>query len=153
MTIEKALKAIKSAYIAAVISATLTLIASLVAFAGHSFGGLISPWMFLDAVLIYVLALGLYKKSRICATLILLYWIAVKVLILVDNGTVGSIPVTLLFTYYFFMGVLGTFYYHKLVKPEPDKHTTEPVSTITSYDCMDTHEQQPVSACNSWRTS
>ncbi|MHC4132676.1 MAG: hypothetical protein ACYSSP_03340 [Planctomycetota bacterium] len=153
MTIEKAIKAIKTAYIAAVISATLTLIASLVAFAGHTLGGLISPWMFLDAVLIYLLALGLYKKSRICATLILLYWVAVKILAFVVNGTVGSVPIALLFTYFFFMGVVGTFYYHKLAKPAQVSQATEPVSTITGYDSMDTNERQPVSACNSWRTS
>jgi len=153
MTIEKALKAIKTAFIAALISATLTLIASLVAFAGHTFNGLISPWMFLDAVLIYVLALGLYKKSRICATLILLYWIAVKTLAFVENGTVGSIPVALLFTYFFLMGVVGTFYYHKLAKPGPVEQTSETVSNITSHEPLDTPDHSPVSACNSWRAS
>jgi hypothetical protein len=153
MTIEKALKAIKTAYIAALISATLTLIASLVAFAGHTLDGLISPWMFLDAILIYVLAIGLYKKSRICTTSILLYWIAVKMLAFIQNGTVGSVPVALLFTYFFFMGVVGTFYYHKLPKSKPVNQNIEPVSTITDYDPLDMPDQQPVSTCNSWRNN
>ncbi|MHC4292672.1 MAG: hypothetical protein ACYSTX_00125 [Planctomycetota bacterium] len=153
MTIEKALKAIKTAYIAAFISATLTLIASLAAFAGHTLGGLISPWMFLDAVLIYVLALGLCKKSRICTALILLYWIVVKIMAFAQNGTLGSIPIALLFTYFFVMGVAGTFYYHKLVKTKPTIQATEPVSNITGYNLINDPDQQPVSACNSWRAS
>jgi hypothetical protein len=124
MTIDKAQKAVRTAYIAAIISATLTLIASMLAVAGHTFGGQISAWMFLDAFLIYLLALGLYKKSRICACVMFLYWITLQIINFIQQETAAGAPIAILFGYFFLMGVIGTFTYHKLVKTKPQPQTT-----------------------------
>jgi hypothetical protein len=149
MTIEKANKAIKTAFIVAIISASLTLIASIIAFAGHTLEGRISPWMFLDAILIFVLALGLYKKSRICASLIFIYWIAVKLAAYIQYGNADGLPIALLFAYFFLTGVIGTFYYHKLTKTKP---VTEDTQAFNS-EPLKTSRREEIHTFNSWRTN
>jgi len=156
MTIEKANKAVKSAFIAALISATLTLAASIAAFYGYTLDGLLSPWMFLDAILIYALALGLYKKSRICSTLMLAYWVTVKTINFADQGTTQGLAVAMLFTFYFLMGCVGTFYYHKLKKQQA---LTEQTQSSVPEPSQQEPQQQPQEqqlepvAANSWRTN
>ena len=153
MTIEKANKAIKSAFIAALISATLTLIASIAAFYSYTLDGLLSPWMFLDAILIYVLALGLYKKSRICSTLMLAYWVTVKTINFADQGTTRGFAVAMLFTFYFLVGCVGTFYYHKLKKQQAlTEKTPSPVPEPSQQETQQKEQPELVSA-NSWRTN
>jgi len=122
MDIEKANKAIKNAYIGGIGWGLLILITTLPNFA---------PLELLGAFVIFGLAFGTYKRSRVCAVIMLILWI----LLVVDRGTVlvkgpiesknlfsiltlaiVGIPFVGVLAYFFFQGIRGTFVYHKLNK-------------------------------------
>lgn len=72
----------------------------------------IDPWMWLDAVLTIGLAFGiLVQKSRICAVVMLVYFIFSKLLQL-GMMTVWSFLTAAVFIGLYIVGVIGTFQYH-----------------------------------------
>jgi len=110
------LKKIKQAWVAALFSAGLTLIFTLVAMSGTKILGL-SAWNFLDVALILGLAFGIYKKSRTCAVLMFIYFVISKIFVMAETGRfTGGIVGALIFGYFFWQGIAGTFAYHKLIK-------------------------------------
>jgi serine/threonine-protein kinase len=112
---EEILKKIKHAWVAAVISGCITLVVTLVAMSGTDILGF-SAWELIDVALIFGLALGIYKKSRACAVIMFVYFIASKILIMMQTGRPTGVPLALVFAYYFWQGIAGTFAYHKLDK-------------------------------------
>lgn len=110
------LSKIRSAWIAAVVSGTITLLFTLAAMAGHSVLG-ISAANFVDVALIFGLAFGIYRKSRTCAVLMLVYFLASKIYMIQQNGAAGAGGILgVVFLVFYAMGVMGTFQYHKIVK-------------------------------------
>jgi hypothetical protein len=107
------LKKIKNAWVAAVISGSITLIFTLVAMAGTSIMGLGAANL-VDVVFIYGLAFGIYRKSRTCAVVMLVYFVGSKILQMEQTGAPSGIFLAVIFAYYFAMGIAGTFQYHKL---------------------------------------
>jgi len=113
----KARQQIKNAWIAGLISGGLTLALTLVAVsnseAAQRFG--INAWNFVDVVLIFGLAFGIYLKNRVCAVIMLVYFVASKIFQF-SQGTINpaGIGIAALFIYYFFEGVRGTFTHHRL---------------------------------------
>lgn len=111
------LKAIRNAWIAAVVSGVITLFFSLIGMAGG--GGMgFDAWTLIDAALIFGLAFGIYRKSRACALIMLIYFIGSKILMMMDgfySNPIG-IVIALAFLYWYTKGVIGTFAYHKLIK-------------------------------------
>ncbi len=113
MELEKANKTIKTAWVAAVVSGSVTLIVSAAAGFGYSVAGA-SMWNLIDVFFIFGMAYGIYRKSRVCAVIMLVYWVASKVLIFMEPGSAGGIAIAVLFGYFFFEGIRGTFTYHKI---------------------------------------
>jgi serine/threonine-protein kinase len=109
------LKKIKNAWVAAVISGSITLIFTLIAMAGTSIAG-ITAWGMVDVALIFGLAYGIYRKSRTCAVVMLVYFVLSKILMMAQTGQPSGIVLAIVFAYYFAMGVAGTFQYHKLAR-------------------------------------
>jgi serine/threonine-protein kinase len=119
MDLEKALKHIKTAWIAGLVSAGLTLAVTVLAMAGISLFGF-TVLNLLDVLLMAGLSFGIYKKSRICAVALFAYFVASKVIMWVSMGNVAGLPLALVFGYFFYQGIRGTFAYQKLAKqPEP----------------------------------
>ena len=114
---DEVLKKIKHAWVAATISGGFTLVLTLLAMYGNSILGF-SAWELIDVALIFVLAFGIYKKSRTCAVLMLVYFILAKILIMYETGKPTGIIMSIVFIYYFSMGVSGTFDYHKRVRAQ-----------------------------------
>ena len=116
MTQEAAVKHIKQAWVAGVISAGITLLVILVAASGSTlFAKLgVDWWSLIDVVVILGLAFGLYKKSRICAVLLFVYFVFSKIILWATVGSVGGVPMAILFGYFFFQGIRGTFACHSL---------------------------------------
>lgn len=106
-------KKIKSAWIAACVSGGFTLLFSGLAVAGMPMMGM-DAWSFADAAVILGLAFGIYRKSRACAVLMLLYFIAGKIIMMVETGKPSGLLLSLVFAYYFWQGIVGTFAFHKL---------------------------------------
>jgi len=108
---EQAEKAIKNAWGAGIISGVLTLIVTIVAMAGYDFMGF-SVWNLLDVAVIAGLTFGIYRKSRTCAVIMLVYFIGSKFLMWAETKSVSGLPMALVFSWYFFQGIRGTFAWH-----------------------------------------
>jgi len=115
-------KQIKSAWVAACISGVVTLVMTLIAMAGVDFLDF-DAWNLVDVALIVGLAFGIYKRSRVCAVTMLVYFVASKILIMVQTEKPTGLVLGLIFGYFFWQGIRGTFAYHKLksaVAPMPN---------------------------------
>ena len=111
------LKKIKQAWIAAIFSGSITLIAVLVSLAGTQILSY-TAWELIDVVCIIGLGFGIYKKSRTCAVIMLIYFVSSKILIMVETGKPAGLLVGLLFAFFFWQGVSGTFAYHKFMNSQ-----------------------------------
>ena len=121
MDLEKANSAIKTASICGLVSALITLIATLVSIlnGGLVFGDLrISIFTFFDVALMGGLTVGIYFKSRVCAVLMLVYFLLCKYMQWSAGINFTALVVGIAFIYCFIQGVRGTFSYHALKKKE-----------------------------------
>jgi serine/threonine-protein kinase len=112
--INRALRKVKAAWVAAVVTGVVTLAATLVSVIGDQVND-VSGWNLIDVVLIFALAFGIYRKSRVCALITLLYYVLGKIAMWTVGPSPGGLPVTVLFVYCFVQGVIGTFQYHRLL--------------------------------------
>lgn len=69
-----------------------------------------------DLVLIFILAYGIYKKSRTAAVVICVYWLFFIILRFIIAGNIAGAGVNLVFLYFFGKAIQGTFTYHKIEK-------------------------------------
>jgi hypothetical protein len=63
------------------------------------------------------LSYGVYRKSRVCAVLMLAFFLLNKVIMWMNAGTPNGVVMSLVFFWLFGQGVVGTFEYHKLRRP------------------------------------
>jgi len=106
-------KQIRNACIAGTIIGVLTVLVTLIFTFGVHIPGLdVDLWYLLDAVAIFALTFGTYKKNRVCAVLMFVYFVAGKLLMWAESGNVSGLGMAALFGYFFFQGILGTFAYH-----------------------------------------
>jgi serine/threonine-protein kinase len=114
---DKVLKKIRTAWIACLVSAAMTLVMiAVVMNTGQSKLGLQGPIDLIDVGFILGMAFGISRKSRVCAVLMLAYFAFSKYLIIRATGQLGSVWLGLVFLYFYAQGVVGTFEYHKLRK-------------------------------------
>jgi len=113
---EQIAKKIKRGWIAAIISGLMTMGVMLVAINTGVLNSLFDVWTSIDVILIFGLALGIYKKSRIAATTMFLYFLASKIWIIAETGKPGGLVMAMIFLYFYFQAMVGTFQYHNLVK-------------------------------------
>ena len=117
--LDQAERHVSNAWWAALISAGVTVVFAFISLGGTAHAG-IDAWAFADVVLILALAFGLSRKSRVCAILLFLYFVGSKLLMWSENpqqASRGSF-VAIVFMYYFFMGIVGTFQWHSLAAGE-----------------------------------
>ncbi|MBF0540397.1 MAG: hypothetical protein HQK91_02965 [Nitrospirae bacterium] len=109
---------IKAAVVAGIISGGITLIVTLIAiFRKEDLFGLgFSIYNVLDVLLIFGLTFGIYKKSRSCALAMLIYFLVSKIYIIYQTGKFQGGFLAVLFIYFFYRGVRGTFNYHQAAK-------------------------------------
>lgn len=110
-------KHIKNAWIAALISAGVT--ALFVLF------GVLDVWSWIDVALILLFAFGIYRKNRIAAIGMFIYFLITKLLQFggitsVENASfgVGSVIVALALLNYFYLGMIGVIRFQQLVPKE-----------------------------------
>ena len=117
--IEKAAKAIKGGWVAALISAAFTLVITILGATGTADLGLNADWyMLVDVALLLILAFGIYKKSRIAATIMFGYFLLSKILIIVETGQFQGFILAFVFLYFYGNAMLWTFKYHRLKTAE-----------------------------------
>lgn len=112
---EEVRKQIKYAWVAASVSGLFTLAFALAAISGTSIYGY-TGWELVDAALVFGLAFGIYKKSRICAVATFAYFIGAKIYMMVDAGQPNGIVLAMVFAFFYYQGVMGTVAYHKFVR-------------------------------------
>jgi hypothetical protein len=78
-----------------------------------------SAWQLVDVGLIFGLAFGIYKRSRACAVVMLTYFVISKIILMAEAGKPSGVVLSIIFTYYFWQGVSGTFACHKLRNRNP----------------------------------
>ena len=115
--LDKALGKIKTGWIAGLASAVLTLGVTLLAINStdsSEFLALFDVWTLVDVALILGLVYGIYRKNRGAATFMFLYFLASKIWMIVETGRPQGMIMSLLFLYFYFQAMVGTFQYHKL---------------------------------------
>ena len=120
MTILESKKHIRNAWIASIIAASVTLALSLLSLAGTSLGGY-NVWNLFDAVFIAGMAFGIFRRSRICAVLMLVYYLASTIMSITEKPVGIAIVVPVIFIYYYAKGVQGTFVWRRLNEKEPNQ--------------------------------
>lgn len=118
---EECEKAIKNGWIAGLVSFLITLgfgIASFFTTSNHSsMKYFLDPWILLDAILILILTFCIYKKSRIGATLMFLYFTISKLDAWYTLGKADGLIVSVLFFLFYLNAMRGTYIWHSKYKP------------------------------------
>jgi serine/threonine-protein kinase len=112
------LKKIRNAWIAGLISTVVTLVFTLLAVAGKKIAG-VTPWQFVDVAILIGLTFGIYRKSRTCATVMLVYFVISKIMLFAE-GQRGGLVMAFVFFYFYAQGIQGTFAYHRHAKAAAD---------------------------------
>ena len=94
----------------------MTLVIMLISLNTGALSNLFDIWSTIDVVLIFALAFGIYKKSRVAATTMFLYFLASKILIIVETGKPSGLLLAIIFLYFYFQAMVGTYQYHKILK-------------------------------------
>ena len=131
-TPEAAAKATRIAALAAGASALLTLVMiGLATRQGGPFAGYLDAWSLLDVALLAGLGVGVYRKSRVSAVLLLVYYLVSQVTMRIQLNNTSGLAVAALFVLLYVQGVRGAFAYHRLTGeagpgPADDRTGDEP---------------------------
>jgi serine/threonine-protein kinase len=112
---------IRNGWIAGVITAAATLFASLLPLLGISLAGF-NLWNLTDFALIAGLTLGIARKSRVCALMMLAYFVVSRISLVAQTADIPGAVLGAILAFIFFEGVRGAFAWHQLARvraPEP----------------------------------
>lgn len=125
---ESCAKAIKNGGVAAMISAAITGVFAVSAFftasSDKNLNYLLDPWLLVDVVLIIVLGIFIFRKSRVAATLMVIYFVGSKLLIWIAMGEPKGLLTTIIFLLFYVNAMRGTYIWHS-------KYREVPVKTVT----------------------
>lgn len=125
---EKALQATKTGAILACISASLTLVITIFAIWNNSSGKIgiwNDPTVFLDVVVILILAYGIYRKSLTAAVVMFFYFLFSKIIIAMETGRPTGIVLGLFFLYFFGKAIQGAYVLQRIEKAENPDYPTK----------------------------
>jgi hypothetical protein len=118
-------KAIRNGGIAAMVSAVITAIfAGIGFFTGSSdkeLAYILDPWMIIDVVLIVILGAFIFQKSRVAATLMVVYFIVSKAIMWYEMGRAQGVFMSIIFFLFFVTAMRGTYIWHNAYKHESSK--------------------------------
>jgi hypothetical protein len=113
-------KAIKHGGIAAIVLAVVSAAFGVAGFFTSSdnkeLAYFMDPWILCDTVLLIVLGIFVFRKSRVAATLFLIYFIIGKIVAWVDLGRINGIFLTLAILVFIVNAMRATYIWHKLYK-------------------------------------
>ena len=114
---EEVAQPIRQGWIAAVVSAVITLLFDLLAIF-HATDKGTAALSLLDAAIIFALGFGIYRKSRVSATLMLAFLCLVQYVAWKQTGFPSGLVIGLVLAIFFFRAIIGTFRYHAFAKRE-----------------------------------
>ncbi len=113
---ESCRKAIRNGGIAALVLAALTAVIAIVAMNTTTddpdLAYLLDPWIIVDAILLAVLALFVFRRSRVAATVLLVYYTLSKIMLWIEIGAPKGLLVSALFFMTFLTSARATFAWH-----------------------------------------
>lgn len=113
-------KAIHNGGIAAMISAGITAVFAGIGFfttsSNKNLAYLLNPWLAVDVLLIVILGICIFRKSRFAATTMVLYFAVSKVIMWYDMGKVRGLFTSIIFFMFYFTAMRGTYIWHKSSK-------------------------------------
>lgn len=124
-------KAIRRAWQFGTIMGVFSLIFVIAALSGYPVFGH-TAWDLIDVAFIFLLSFGVYKKNRTSALLLFFYYILAKTVFAMETGNYAGIGAAVVFGYFLFNGVRGTFAYHKARGADGDGTAWKPVVAATS---------------------
>ena len=113
---DKVLKRIRNGWVAGVVSVAITLVLTLISVLGQTRAFGLDGYAFIDIAIMLGLSYGVYRKSRVCAVLMLAFFLLNKIIMWMNAGTPNGVVMSLVFFWLFGQGVVGTFEYHKLMR-------------------------------------
>lgn len=125
MNMEEAVQACKNGAFAAFISAAMTIGIMLFAMGSSAPGELQyfnDPLIIIDALLILGCAIGMLRKSRAAAVIVLVYFVFAKISIALETGQTTGLGVAFVFLYFYGKAVQGSFTFHKLMKAQDPEY-------------------------------
>ncbi len=115
MDLKSARKLIRNAWIAGVVSGAIILIAMSTGIIPSD----VRVYAIIYVFLFFGLSFGIYKHSRACAVIMVIFLIAGKIENVISRQSSPGmvyVGVVIIFLYFYCQGVRGTFAYHKLKK-------------------------------------
>ena len=106
---------IRNAVVAGMIVAGLQLVLIAIGMAGNTQFGL-DAWSLIDVALVAGLTYGVHRRSRACAVILLVLFVAGRIMFMVQSGTPNGVLVAIVIAYYLARGVQGTLQYHAFMK-------------------------------------
>jgi hypothetical protein len=120
-------KAIKSGGIAAMLSATVTGAFAISAFftssSDKTLNYFLDPWLLVDLILILVIGFFIFRKSRVAATLMVIYFVGSKLLIWIDLGEPKGLVMSIILLFFYVTAMRGTYIWHSKYHNSPFKPT------------------------------
>lgn len=117
-------KRIRDAWVMGIAAGIISILLTMIYATGAGFAH-VDPWAWIEIVVIFVLSFGIYRKSRLSAILLLLFYVGSRVIFWIDEQTLIGIPMALVFGYFFLQGVRGTIDIHRL-QDESEYRSKEP---------------------------
>ena len=115
-------KSIRNGGITAMISAGITAVFAGIGFftssSNKDLAYLLDPWLTVDVVLILILGIFIFRRSRAAATIMLLYFAVSKAIMWYDMGNVKGLFVSIIIFKFYFTAMRGTYIWHKSYKNE-----------------------------------
>jgi ABC-type dipeptide/oligopeptide/nickel transport system permease subunit len=115
-------QAIRNGGVAALVVAGLTTIGAIAGFfvetSDERLRSALDPWALLDVALIVVLAVFIFRKSRVASTLMLVYYVVSKILQVMDGGGSAGLFVAVFFVLWFVTAMRGTYLWHSKYRHE-----------------------------------
>lgn len=115
-------KAIRNGGIAAMLSAAITTIFAVAGFFVSSRDKtvqyLLDPWILADVVLIVVLGVFVFRKSRVASTILVGYWALAKALMWYQLGAPSGLVMSVIFFAIFVTAMRGTYLWNSKYRNE-----------------------------------
>lgn len=111
MTTEEATKAVRDAARAGLLAFVISLLLTAVYVTGTGLAHL-APLNWVELIALPVLSFGIARQSRAAAVLMFAYYLGSKIWLWYDERVLIGVPLALLFSYFFWRGMRGTFVLH-----------------------------------------
>lgn len=80
------------------------------------------PWNLIDIVLILGLSIGVWRKSRLAAVSLVIYFILSQIIVRLEIQHLGGLLVSLAILYFLVKAAIGTFVYHRLRRQQDPEY-------------------------------